>query len=254
MWEFSLNIKADNCELADKIFCAIKDLSSSLGGVVTKHEENGYISILIAVDEAFSPEIEFALSNIVTGVICTNFKMKFLENFLFLPQHDKVSTTAFKKALLNFDKETDKFLVQKNLTFDKSLFLESFYLFRLGTLRAKWSELVSLANENRVYLVSDDAFFDLLKFLVDNLDICEEEVDVFENEEGYKIVFEDDEGKYKGRIFNEEGLVSSMIDLAPQKINFYCERGSKTSELLEKIFDNRFNICKQKNFSTIKKF
>lgn len=254
MWEFSLNIGADNSELAGRVFNAMRNLSSNLGGVVTKHEENGYISILIAVDEAFSPEIEFALSSVITRAICTNFKMAFLEKFLFLPQHDKVSTTAFKKALLNFDKETDKFLVQKNLNFDKSLFLESFYLFRLGTLRAKWSELVSLANENRVYLISDDAFFDLLKFLVDNLDICEEEVDVFENEEGYKIVFEDDEGEYAGRIFNEEGLVSSMIDLAPQKINFYCERGSKTSELLEKIFDDRLNICRQKNFSTLKKF
>ena len=67
-------------------------------------------------------------------------------------------------------------------------------------------------------------------------------------------MFEDDEGEYAGRIFNEEGLVSSMIDLAPQKINFYCERGSKTSELLEKIFDDRLNICRQKKFSTLKKF
>lgn len=244
MWEFSLNFKSENSLLAKHTFSQIKNISNGKGGVATLHEEKDFISILLAVEEEYMDEVQMNLSSIITQTICTNFKANFLDEFLSLPEHDKIGMTAFKKALLNFDKETDKFLVQKQLTFDKNLYLESFYQFRLTSLKAKWQELVALANENRVYLISNDAFLDLLKFLIDNLDVCEEEVNVIEDEQGYKIVLQDKiEDKYSGQIFNDEALVSSIIDLAPQKINFYCTKNSKTSDFLEKIFDERINIC-----------
>src|SRR5699024_9332215 len=113
------------------------------------------------------------------------------------------------KALINFDKETDYFLISKALNFNEFLYLESFYQFKLIKLRDKWSELIRLANENRDYLVSSDAFFDLLKFLIDNLDICKDEIDVVEEGDGYHIY---EEGE-KSMPMNSSALISSLIDL-----------------------------------------
>ena len=149
--------------------------------------------------------------------------------------YDKMGMLAFKKALLNFDKETDKFIIRKNLELGSNLFLESFFHFKLKSLQEKWAELVSLSNDNREYLISSDSFIDLLKFLVDNLDICEDEISIVKENEGYKI-FINDSKQYQNKVFNEESVVSSVIDLSPQKINLYFNESSKAINLLEKIF------------------
>lgn len=247
MWEFSLNVKSDNMEVAEFLFENIKKSCLYMQGIVTSHQENDMVSILIAVEEGFSNEAQLVIERVVTQAICTYFKYSFLEKNLKLPVHDKIGLTAFKKALLNFDRETDKFLVLKNLSLDKSLYLDSFYQFKLTSLKAKWTELVSLANENRVYLISNEAFLDLLKFLIDNIEICEDEINIVENEEGYKIFLEDEfDTTYNDIVFNEEGLVSSIIDLAPSKINLYCHAENETIGLLEKIFEERINVCTDK--------
>ena len=149
--------------------------------------------------------------------------------------------TAFKKALLNFDKETDKFIIKKNLDLSKDIFLEAFYQFKLKSLKEKWAELVALSNENREYLVSSDSFIDLLKFLVDNLDICENEISIVKESEGYRI-FSSDNIPEENKLLTEELVVSSVIDLSPQRINLYFNETSKAITLLEKIFEERIII------------
>ncbi len=243
MWEFSLNL--DNREPADMLFNSIKDLTTKLGGIVTSTCENGHTSIIIGMDESKREEIENYLSRAITQTICTYYKESFLDKYLFLPQHDKIGVVAFKKALLNFDRETDYYLVEKSLSFNKNLYIESFYEFKLKNLKAKWTELVALANENRDYLISADSFLDLLKFLVENLDICEDEINVIEEDNGYKIYLGCNEGlqnDYNETVLNEEGLISSIIDLSPQKINIYCNGKNKATSLLEKIYEKRIVV------------
>ncbi len=245
MWEFSLNLRTENFSLAKQLYLSIKQFSEKTGGVVTSHEDKGYICILIGVKKALKQEYESFLSKIITETICTYYKNEFLNNNLILPRHDKIGLLAFKKALLNFDRETDFYIIQRNLTFDNNLYLESFYEFKLISLKSKWGELVGLANENRDYLMSTDSFLDLLKFLIDNLDIGEEEVDIIEEKDGYKLylgkddVYNDD---YSNKLLNEEGLISSIIDLAPQRINLYCHNNNNATKLLEQIFAQRINV------------
>ncbi len=254
MWEFSLNLY--NEELAKHLLGSLQTLVKQTGGVITSHSENGYSSILIGVHETKREQLEKALSRFITQVICTYYKSSFLDKFLFLPQHDKMGVLAFKKALLNFDRETDYYIIQKSLSFDSDLYLESFYEFKLKNLKSKWTELVSLANENRDYLISADAFNDLLKFLVDNLEICEDEVNVIEDEEGYKIYLEmqdGERGQYQNKTFNEEGLISSIIDLSPQKINLYCQGVNNTTSLLERLYEQRIVVTTQCQCTQLKK-
>ncbi len=245
MWEFSLNLRAENFNLAKSLYLKIKEYSAEIGGVVTSHEEKGYICILIGVKDDLKNDFQAFLSKIITQTICSYYKSEFLTQNLILPRHDKIGILAFQKALLNFDRETDYYIIQKNLSFDNNLYLESFYDFKLSGLKSKWTELVGLANENRDYLMSNDSFLDLLKFLIDNLDICGGEVDIIEEQDGYKIYFGNDDvysEDYKNKILNEEGLISSIIDLSPQKINLYRHTDSNATNLLEKIFVERINV------------
>ena len=165
-----------------------------------------------------------------------------------------MSMMAFKKALINFDRETDFYLISKNLEFMQNLHLDSFYNFKLKSLREKWAELISLANENGDYLVSNDAFFDLLKFLIDNLEVCEDEISVFEDENGYFIKASGSDEEGECRSLSKENLVTRLIELSPKKINLFCRSDDNTAGFLSKIFEERVNICYNKSVEKIENF
>ncbi|MCI8555199.1 MAG: hypothetical protein HFI85_01310 [Clostridia bacterium] len=252
MWEFSLNFKTENFELARQVFNTLRGYIESIEGVITSHEDNGTIRILLAVKEEYKDKLKFVLTNAVTELICTKFKNEYLNKYLMLPELDKTSVAAFKKALLNFDRETDKFIIKKNLALEDNLYIESYYHFRLKPLQVKWAELVNLSNENKEYLISRESFIDLLKFLVDNLDICEEEISIVKESEGYRIYTEDNES-FPNKLISEESMVSSVIDLSPQKINLYFTEMTNAINLLERIFEERITI-NERGLANVKKF
>ena len=243
MWEYSINISRSHSELASSLFNILRKDLEKFNSIVVLTKEHSFNKIVLAVPKSERPETEIVILRTVSLAICTYFKAEFLNKHLYLPSQDEMCVIAFKKALINFDKETDYFLISKNLRFDGNLYLESFYQFKLTKLRDKWEELVRLANENRDYLVSTDAFNDLLKFLIDNLDICKDEIDVIEEEDEKYCICE--EGR-KGEMMGGSALISSLIDLSPQKINFYYKNENHATDLLKIIFDRRLNLHSSK--------
>ncbi|MBQ8844900.1 MAG: hypothetical protein IJ008_02660 [Clostridia bacterium] len=243
MWEFCIKVKKENFEIAKFIYNTLKSETRELGAVITCYEEFDLVCIMIGCERYNEDRVEIIIERTIIKVICTQFKDSYISKYLNLPNQDKIGLMAFKKALLNFDRETDYYLISKNLSFNNNLYLESFFDFRLKEIREKWSELVCLANENRDYLVSHEAFFDLLKFLIDNLEIGESEINVVEDEEGYKILDTSFETLIKEKqYYDNEDLISSLIDLSPKKINLYCKNENNVIKLLEKIFDDRIDI------------
>lgn len=254
MWELSISIGVKNLDVAKYIYQTLKAKSEELEAVVTCYEQFDNFFILFACPETVQVRATVEIERCIVKVICNFYKEKFLTENLRLPLHENMSMMAFKKALINFDKETDFYLISKNLELDKNLHLDSFYHFKLKSLRDKWTELITLANENGDYLVSNDAFFDLLKFLIDNLEVCEDEINVFEDENGYFIKQSncDEEGEYKS--LSKENLVTSLIELSPKKINLFCRSDDNTAGFLSKIFEERVNICYNKSVEKIENF
>ena len=166
MWELSISVDTQNIDIAKFIYQALKTQTEEFGGVVTCYEEFEKIFVLLACPVEEQGRASVVVERCIIKAICSFYKEKFVDENLRLPIHENISLTAFKKALLNFDRETDFYIISKNLVLDKNFYLDSFYNFKLKALRDKWEELVNLANENGDYLVSSEAFFDLLKFLI----------------------------------------------------------------------------------------
>ena len=205
----------------------------------------------MAVEELFQDKMKSIILAVVTEVVCTKYKADFLNRYLSFPLQDETSSLAFKRALLNFDRETDRYIVKRALTLTDSLYIESFYAFKLRPLQEKWEELVSLSNDNQDFLVCKESFIDLLKFLVDNLEICEDEISVFKEQDGYRIASKE-KSFYSNKIISEERVVSSVIDLSPQRINLYFNETSYAITLLQRIFEERITINQEQ--CNIKKF
>lgn len=251
MWELCISVSSKNIDIAKFVYQTLKLQTQEYGAVVTCYEQFDNFYILVGCEVLEQSRVCLEIERTVIKVICNFYKEKYLSENLKLSFHDEIGVAAFKKALINFDKETDFYLISKNLVLDKNLHLDSFYSFKLKSLREKWNELITLANENSDYLVSNEAFFDLLKFLIDNLEICEEEISVFQNENGYSIKTKNVE---QFSNLSNEGLVSSIIELCPKKINLFCRSDDNTTGFLSKIFEERINVCYNKNLEKVDKF
>ena len=88
--------------------------------------------------------------------------------------------------------------------------------------------------------------------MIDNLEIAEDEIDVFENENGYFINPQKDDISCES--LTKEALVSSLIDMSPKKINMFCRSDDNTAGFLTKIFEERINVCYNKNIQKVDKF
>ena len=251
MWELSISVSTKNLDVAKFVYQTLKKQAQQLGAVVTCYEEFDNIYIIFGCPVEEKGRSSVAIERCVVKAITNFYKEKFLSENLKLPVFDEINLTAFKQALINFDKETDFYIIGKNLQLNENLHLDSFYAFKLKSLRDKWAELIALANENSEYLTSNEAFLDLLKFLIDNLEIGEEEVNVFEDENGYFFGSKENEIHEN---MSQNTLVSSLIDICPKKINFFCKSDDAVVNFLSKIFEERINVCYNKNLEKLENF
>lgn len=244
MWEYSIKIIEKNKPLAVYLFDILKEKTSKYKRVVVFSCEENFCNISLAIEEKHIEKAQEILAKLITKTICSFYKSDFLDKYLCLPTHESISLTAFKKALINFDKETDYYIISKNLILEGELYLDSFYSFSLSRLQDKWGELIKLANDNRDYLVCKDAFFDLLKFLIDNIDVTKQEIEVFEEKDGYRIfpITDCNLEDYENQVFSSEALVSSLIELSPRKIEIYCNKENDATMLLKTIYEKRVNL------------
>jgi len=247
MWEFCVNLSDKNINIAKKFYTKLKDICKDFNGIVTTYERCGKISILISAEKCDESRIKHFLKNEISSIICQDFKLLFLEENLSLPNLDKISKDAFLQALLSFDEESDKYYIQNCLELDNSIDIEAFYYFKLQSLKDKWKELVQIANDNKTYLSSNETLIELLKFLVDNLEIKTEIVNILK--ENDRICLYDNNFKIlKQNNATEKDIdstiISNLISFSPKLVNIYNKTcfNENLINLLKQIFDSRINF------------
>lgn len=253
MWEFSINLSDKNIQASKKIYLALKDFCKEFGGLVTTYERCNNISILVSAEKCDENRFKHFIINQISDVICEDFKLNYLKEYLVLPNLDEISKNAFMQALLSFDKESDKYIVQKHLNLENSVDVEAFYHFRLSALKDKWKELVQIANDNKAYLSSNETLVELLKFLVDNLELKNETINLMQ-ENGVVFFYDANFNLLKKNNLNEKEIdstiISNLIALAPKYVNIYSSEhfNGNLIKLLKQIFDRRINFLNIENF------
>ena len=115
MFEFSIALSEQKADSAKKLYKEIKSTASSFGAVVTSYSENGKIFIVVACDDIEKPRISFFICDAIADIITTDFKLDYINKNLHLPIHNQLNLDALKKALVVFDRETDRYIVTHNL-------------------------------------------------------------------------------------------------------------------------------------------
>ncbi|MDD4815879.1 MAG: hypothetical protein PHQ62_01900 [Clostridia bacterium] len=247
MWEFSITMDSEKSKIAKYIYAKLKPSVEEIKGVITSFEEMGKINIVLACKKLEKTRLCYHVSEVICYVVSTVLKEEFLDKNLKFPQKDKLELYTFKKALVSFDRETDRFLINKYLVLEENLILESFFHFKLQPLKEKWQELVKIANDNSTYLLSDDSFLELLKFLIDNIEFASDELNVVFQQEKF-FVFDSNFKQIgdENSVFDEFALVNKILELSPRKINWACD---KKIPFIEKVFSKRLLFISENEFA-----
>lgn len=249
MWEYSLcfDNEIDSENFIDKIRPFIKETK----GVVVSIFLQDTHKVLVAVPIEKKEQAMSLLKENLAEMILTNFKKEYIMSKLNFEVDHSVNMRVFLQTLICFDSDVDKQIIMESLNFDKSIYLNSFINFRLKFLKNKWDELVTLVNDNIMYLLSEDSFVELIKFLISNLDYRCYAVNIFSKQNCYLLC--DMEGKVindflldKNIVYDDNKLLTSLIALNPEKIIIHCNSFLKENLLknLYNFFSNRIEICK----------
>lgn len=251
MWEYTITLPSSKNEQAQKLKNDLQSAVKELGGVITMICTPKDITILIAVKVEHKMAIKSKIINLICNFIILDYKYNYLvSNFKFKVTND-INMQAFIKALVVFDSEIDKEIIRQKIKDYDSVVIESFFTFRLGILKKKWQDLVSLANDNFVYLMKSETFIELLKFIISNLEYRTKEVNVKYKHNSYLLC--DSNNKPINdvmlgdtRDYGDAFLVTALITLCPQKIRLHCDTNiqSSTINLLFELFSDRIEILK----------
>lgn len=248
MFEFQVTVSEDHKNVAEKMLIDLKNSTSDFETIITSFSDKGKINIILACDDIEKNRLSFVISDVISDMISTFFKLDFIEKNLKIPIKNQENLNAFKKALIAFDRETDKYIISRAINIRKGIVLDSFYQFRLKALRNKWLEVIKLANDNASYLLCNDTFVDLLKFLIDNIEISRGTVNIVKKEDELVLCDEefnaiDDSECLLAQIEEktEFNLIAALIALSPRKINVYCNsfENNSTLTMISQIFEKR---------------
>lgn len=251
MFEFQIVVMEEKSKIINLLIKELKESTTDFKTILTSYSEKGKTYITLACENIEKPRLVFIIGDVLSDIISTFYKLDFIEKTLKLPIQNKINITAFKKALIAFDRETDKYIITRSLNIKNTIFLDSFYEFRLKSLRNKWLEIIKLANDNAGYLLCNDTFIELLKFLIENIEISRGIVNVVKQEENFVLCDEkfnliDESSCLLSQLDekNEFNLIASLIALSPKKINVYCNtfENSPIITLVSQIFDRRVSI------------
>jgi hypothetical protein len=176
-------------------------------------------------DKAKLKPVLLIIADAIADIVVTDCKSHYIDSKIRLQIEDTVARHAFIRALSSFDRETDKIIAKTLLKITPSFLLDSFYDFMLDILKSRWNEVCLLANENTCYLVCQKTFFELLRFLISNIDSISDEAHVITS--GGQIEIYGRGLKPIHDIYINESLpkdiqvVTKLVSIAPRKIFFH---------------------------------
>ncbi len=248
MWELTLIYNKEKVCYLDFIYAKLEHQVKFVGGIIIKQNMGKRATISLAVPNKQKDYFVLLLLELISEVITQDYKYEYLNANLGYFVHNELTKVAFLKALTVFDKQTDKDLIKKQLVFENELNIDSFYYFKLNSLRVRWNDICLLVKENLTSLQASQGLSDLLKFLIKTNDDCYDEVHVFKKNKKYYIVDKQNRPiNIIGAVNKEIGQVATLenlITLSPSKIVLHDENlaGEPFYDFLCNIFDDKVTL------------
>ena len=251
MWELAIVFDKNYVEALNTIKNKLQKMLKNTKHICTTSSQKEGVTLLLACEQEKKASVTKFLDEILSELFVSTYKEEYLKSHLKLNRVEEIKKQAFLKALTCFDRETDKKQVKQKLNYNETLYLKSFFAFKLNAIRLKWLDICELTNDNADFLQTPGTFIELLKFLIKNLKTKEKIVNI--NYDNKKFTFFNKEKKKinvkKQKNQTEDAfLVCNLILLNPQIIRFYYNDTVEVNTLhfLNEIFEEKIEFIKNK--------
>ena len=242
MWEITITILPKYRHyLLDLKKKLIAEFKKDVICVCEKCDSNFVLSV--ATSKNIEQTKKFLKQFLSEIIIITN-KEEFLRKNVVMENVSETCKSAFIKALMYFDYESDLKIVEECLNLDSNINVQAFYNFKLQVLKNKWNDLLDATSYNSIYSSNYEIFLEFLKFLIESIKPSFKEINIYFRDNIFILLDENGKKINKdncGKIYKDEvGLVTDLIMLAPLKIKFFCQNISQdTKNLISYIFNGR---------------
>ncbi len=250
MREIALATRVKNREIIDFLHANIKTKIDFCKTIITGYNDNNFRYLLFACDEKYIEPCEKILREILIDYIESIYKVNYLKSKINNPLSNTLTFNAYIKVLSVFDKSTDESALNKILSFNQTLFIDSFLEFRLSPLKRHWDSLANISSDN-ISLFSSKTFLDVIKFLLNTMDNFSYKVKVVCQDDSFNIYKMDNKNasiKKIAQCTDTLDLISNVLTLAPCYVDIYMSENenSEAVSFLSNVFCNRLKIFTKK--------
>lgn len=254
MREIALATGVKNREIIEFLETNIRTKIDFCKTILTNYNDNNFRYLLFACDEKYVEPCESILREIIVDYIESIYKVDYLKTKIKNPLSDPLTFNAYIKVLSVFDRATDESALKKILSFNQTLFLDSFLEFRLSPLKHHWDSLISISSDN-ISLFSSGTFVDVIKFLLNTMESGCYKVKVVCKDDSfnvYNIQNKNANIKKVATCDNASDLISNVLNSCPIYVDVYMTDNSDNEAVsfLSTVFTNRLKIFTQNSLNS----
>ncbi len=156
--------------------------------------------------------VKRALTELFLGREKKSFLSAGVEKLRIAPQSRKLLV----HALTGFDRDVEERMMKERLRFRRFFDIDGFRSFRMREFYVRWKEMCDLAGQHGSFLLNENTFNDLLRFLIDASKKRDSRALVIRSDGRYRLVEKRGNALAEEKTFDVfEDLLCGLIDFAP---------------------------------------
>ncbi len=210
----------------------LKDVS-----VMVAHlgEKRSYYAF--ATENSNKSRVNSIIKQCITDMLSKEAKYTYFEEAVALPMLTSSERNLLLSALVEFDREEEKEIIDRSYSVSDGLCIDGVYNFLLKDLKERWNEILQLTVDNSLFLSDREIFYELIKFLFSSIKPKINKISINMDGQAY-LLHALGSGERLRVAFNDEQLMCSLIEYAPLEIYFQDEiRKNGTMRKLSKLFN-----------------
>ena len=243
MYEATVSVEKVNGHLLDYVKEQLVPWMEEIDGITSEMDERSRSYFSLACSDTYRFQVQRKLNDAVSQALTLGYKNVFVRKLLKI---DK--SNFYQNVLVNtlciFDNEYDRQIVSRVVDVDKTLCLDGYYNFRLGTIKKKWQEIIRLVSDN-FYVLSDNTLIvEFLQYLLEStLSRCKQ---LSVSIDGDTFVLYGNGNKVIEPVISmakiascEEEVMLNILWLKPKTVRIYHSRslGRDFCNMLSALFD-----------------